>query len=162
MKWSAGVLFILITGGLIYMEHKKGISTPLSNVMLPRGIRNNNPLNIEYNQANNWRGQVGTDGRFAIFEDDKWGFRAAARILRSYQKRGINTIHSIVHTFAPSHENNSNQYASNVSQWTGISMHSPVDARDEDTVTRILQAMARMEVGRQYSYGEVNEGVKLA
>lgn len=127
-----------------------------------RGERNNNPLNIEYNQANNWRGQVGTDGRFAIFEDDKWGFRAAARILRSYQKRGINTIHSIVHTFAPSHENNSNQYASNVSQWTGISMHSPVDARDEDTVTRILQAMARMEVGRQYSYGEVNEGVKLA
>ncbi|MGF1702528.1 virion protein [Photobacterium makurazakiensis] len=128
----------------------------------PRGIRNNNPLNIEYKASNKWRGQVGSDGRFSIFEDDKYGFRAAARVLRSYQKRGVNTIDSIVHTFAPSHENDSDHYANMVSQWTGYGKHQMLDAKNNDTVAVVIQAMARMEVGRQYPLSEVMEGVKLA
>lgn len=127
-----------------------------------RGIRNKNPLNIEYSEHNNWQGQVGTDGRFVIFEDPKWGFRAAARILRSYQRRGVNTIHSIVHTFAPNHENASDHYASLVSRWTGIDKHQVVDAGDDKTAAAIIRAMARMEVGHRYPLSDVMKGVKLA
>ncbi len=37
-------------------------------VGVPRGIRNNNPLNIKWNAANNWNGQTGSDsGGFCIF-----------------------------------------------------------------------------------------------
>ncbi|MCW8330871.1 virion protein [Photobacterium sp. SDRW27] len=128
----------------------------------PRGIRNNNPLNIEYSKRNKWRGQVGTDGRFVIFEDDKYGFRAAARVLRSYQRRGINTIHSIVHTFAPDNENESDHYANMVAQWTGYGKHQQLDVHNDDTAMVVIKAMARMEVGHSYSTAEVMEGVALA
>ncbi|UXI02745.1 virion protein [Photobacterium sp. TY1-4] len=127
-----------------------------------RGIRNHNPLNIEYSERNQWRGQVGTDGRFAIFEEPKWGFRAAARILRSYKRRGVKTIHDIVHTFAPSHENNSDHYANMVSRWTGYGKHQVVDVENDDTAAVIIQAMARMEVGHRYPISDVMKGVKLA
>ncbi|MGF1874903.1 virion protein [Photobacterium frigidiphilum] len=127
-----------------------------------RGIRNKNPLNIEYSQHNNWNGQQGTDGRFCIFSDNKYGFRAGARVLRSYQRRGINTIYSIVHTFAPANENNSNHYADMVSKWTGIPKNEPINALNDSQVAKVLQAMARMEVGHKYSMSAVLEGVKLA
>ena len=128
----------------------------------PRGIRNKNPLNIEFSTRNNWRGQVGSDGRFSIFEDDKWGFRAAARVLRSYKKRGVNTIQSIVHTFAPNHENDSDHYANMVAKWTGYDKHQRIDVGNDDVAAKVIKAMARMEVGHKYTIGEVMEGVKLA
>lgn len=128
----------------------------------PRGIRNNNPLNIEFSTRNNWQGQVGSDGRFCIFQDDKYGFRAATRVLRSYQKRGINTIQSIVHTFAPSHENDSDHYANMVAKWSGYDKNKMLDVRNDDVAAKVIKAMARMEVGHKYTIGEVMEGVKLA
>ncbi|WP_211321737.1 virion protein [Photobacterium indicum] len=127
-----------------------------------RGIRNKNPLNIEYNKRNNWLGQQGTDGRFCIFSDNKYGFRAGARVLRSYQRRGINTIHSIVHTFAPSHENETDHYANMVSEWMGISKHAPIDVSNDHVAANIIKAMARMEVGHSYPINTVLDGVKLA
>lgn len=132
------------------------------NKHLARGIRNRNPLNIEFNQRNQWLGQLGHDGRFVIFESSIYGFRAATRILRSYQGRNINTIHHIVHTFAPSHENHSEYYVDRVSQWSGFSQHQRLDMNCNDTAARLIQAMARMEVGHQYTLSEVMAGVRLA
>jgi hypothetical protein len=41
--------------------------------MLPRGIRNNNPLNIRLNPDNRWQGRVSpklnSDGAFEQFQD---------------------------------------------------------------------------------------------
>ncbi|WP_428466678.1 hypothetical protein [Photobacterium minamisatsumaniensis] len=37
-----------------------------------------------------------------------------------------------------------------------------IDAKNNNTVVVVIQAMARMEVGRQYPLSEVMEGVKLA
>lgn len=54
---------------------------------LPRGIRNNNWLNIKYSPRNRWKGQVGNDGTFCIFSDPVFGIRAARKILKSYLKR---------------------------------------------------------------------------
>ena len=36
---------------------------------VPRGIRNNNPGNIEFNEANPWSGSAGHDGRFIKFKE---------------------------------------------------------------------------------------------
>ncbi|HFX8036006.1 TPA: hypothetical protein ACIF5E_004931, partial [Escherichia coli] len=41
-----------------------------------RGIRNNNPGNLEYSKTNPWVGQTGDDGRFAKFETPEHGIRA--------------------------------------------------------------------------------------
>ena len=60
-----------------------------------RGIRNNNPLNIEAGE--NWQGLKGTDGRFAIFETAEHGIRAAARILRTYARS--TALHRLIKLF---------------------------------------------------------------
>lgn len=66
-------------------------------VGVPRGIRNNNPLNIKFNAANDWNGQTGKDsGGFCIFDNPQNGVRAAAKILNSYKKLGLTTIRQIV------------------------------------------------------------------
>ena len=50
---------------------------------LPRGLRNNNPLNIRKG-AQRWQGQTGNDGAFCIFESMEYGYRAAFRLLHTY------------------------------------------------------------------------------
>ncbi|MGF1888848.1 virion protein [Photobacterium profundum] len=131
-----------------------------------RGERNNNPLNIRESKGDttHWQGERVTDDdkAFEEFTHVKFGFRAGARILKSYNRRGINTIHSIVHTFAPTNENDSDHYADMVSKWTGISKHLPINVNNNQTVTKVLQAMARMEVGKQYPFDAVRKGVELA
>lgn len=53
----------------------------------PRGIRNNNPGNIDFNSRNNWQGQLGveTGGRFAIFDTPENGIRALGKLLINYR-----------------------------------------------------------------------------
>ena len=70
-----------------------------------RGWRNNNPLNIEYNPRNRWRGQVGSDGRFAIFSSREYGYRAAIVILRNYRRRyGLRTLKEMIWRWCPPSE----------------------------------------------------------
>ncbi|MDR8284944.1 hypothetical protein FPK77_25135, partial [Acinetobacter baumannii] len=57
-----------------------------------RGIRNNNPGNLEASSSNPWVGQTGSDGRFAKFETPEHGIRALGRNLISYQRQGIDTV----------------------------------------------------------------------
>ncbi|MSH34709.1 hypothetical protein GKF49_25355, partial [Escherichia coli] len=61
-----------------------------------RGIRNNNPGNLEYSKTNPWVGQTGDDGRFAKFETPEHGIRALGRNLMSYQRQGIDTVSEII------------------------------------------------------------------
>jgi len=69
----------------------------------PRGIRNNNPGNIEDGPfAKSMPGYAGTDGRFAIFQNPQAGQQAMDRLLTSYGNRGINTPQAIAARWAPS------------------------------------------------------------
>ena len=53
--------------------------------MTPRGIRNNNPLNIRRSPGQTWQGEcpVQTDKAFVQFRSMKWGIRAAFIISQS-------------------------------------------------------------------------------
>ena len=65
----------------------------------PRGIRNNNPLNIV--QTNdNWQGlrHPQYDKRFCEFVDMAHGYRAAFIILKNYIARKTVRIHGIFYT----------------------------------------------------------------
>ena len=54
-----------------------------SDASAPRGIRNNNPLNIEDGDfARSQPGYVGSDGRFAQFQTPQHGVAAADSLLR--------------------------------------------------------------------------------
>nr|WP_237733180.1 structural protein [Vibrio fluvialis] len=132
----------------------------------PRGVRANNPLNIESNPANNWLGKVtpSVDSRFETFRAPEYGFRAGAILLRNtYQGRyGLETVREIIHKFAPSHENDSDHYAGFVAGQLGTSPDAPINLQSDAMLARMLHAMSVMEVGRHYSLEQALEGVRMA
>ncbi|WP_131825116.1 hypothetical protein [Salinivibrio sp. PR919] len=129
-----------------------------------RGIRNKNPLNIEYSKNNDWHGQVGHDGRFAIFSSPVYGFRAAARIIANYrEKHGIDTLAGVIGRWAPKSENSTDAYINYVAEQAGLAPNSVIDASN---IVSVLAAMVAFENGAEYaSYYDTDtiaKGVQLA
>ena len=120
--------------------------------MTARGIRNNNPGNIE--KAKNgatWSGEVwpGDDKRFSTFQSMAWGCRAIMRILRTYHKgHGLQTVEEIVGRWAPSNENNTQSYALHVASAIGRATDERIPFDDDPTYyLAIAKAIARHECG---------------
>lgn len=91
---------------------------------LPRGIRNNNPLNIRRTGKDQWRGLRNTqsDKSFCQFETLEYGWRAAFCLLTRtyYRKYRSYTIRAVISRWAPPTENKTEAYIRNVSRLTGI------------------------------------------
>lgn len=130
----------------------------------PRGIRNNNPGNIEFNESVNWRGQTGTDGRFAKFESPVLGIRALARILKNYKRiHGINTVADVISRWAPSVENDTAAYVRSVAKATGFGAADEIDLEDPEVLSKIIPAIIKHENGKQpYEDETIREGISLA
>lgn len=120
---------------------------------LPRGIRNNNPLNIV--KGNSWKGERAnqTDKRFEEFESMAMGLRAGFILLRNYiegtktRPTKFNTIRKIVSRWAPPSENYTQRYIDNVCKWSGLLPDEVVQFRERRKMVAIVQAMAKMECG---------------
>lgn len=129
----------------------------------PRGIRNNNPLNIRI--GNTWLGerQNPTDPAFEEFVTMAYGYRAAFCILRRYIRRyKKNTISSIISTWAPANENNTQKYIDFVSSKLGINPDVTINYEDEETMTKLVAAMQIMECGVPADMSSVIRGYKMA
>ena len=89
----------------------------------PRGIRNNNPLNIR-RSGDKWQGLkvLQEDKAFFQFSEMKWGWRAAFRLLchTYYGKYKLRTIRDIITRWAPPKENNTEAYIRRVTDRIGI------------------------------------------
>lgn len=123
--------------------------TQFSDTSLPRGYRNNNPLNVRKNAANAWKGKVvpGTDPAFEQFITMAYGYRCALYLLRKYIGQGNNTIRKIINKWAPPSENNTDGYISHVAGRSGISADTVLSPTDQDKLCRIAYAMAWVENG---------------
>ena len=99
-------------------------------MMLPRGIRNNNPLNIRRTAKDQWKGLRAqqTDASFCQFERLEFGWRAAFYLLTRtyYYKYRLFTIRAIINKWAPPQENLTSTYIANVSRLTGIAPDEPI------------------------------------
>ena len=109
-------------------------------MMLPRGIRNNNPLNIRRTAKDQWKGLRAqqtdasfcqaqqTDASFCQFESLEYGWRAAFYLLTRtyYYKYRLFTIRAIINKWAPPQENLTSTYIANVSRLTGIPPDEPI------------------------------------
>lgn len=117
---------------------------------LPRGLRNNNPGNIKYNAANNWQGQVGSDGTFAIFSSYKWGIRAMMKLLMNYyNNNGLRTVRGIVSKWAPAGSgegNPTNAYINKVANEIGVHPDDQL-AYEYNTFAALVISMAAFETG---------------
>lgn len=121
---------------------------------LPRGIRNNNPLNIRRSSANNWQGMADeqTDNAFCVFSSMFFGFRAALKIIRNYLRyqSSITTPADIVRRWAPPSENNTKAYIERVASLSGVKMDNTIRFGDKHKICKIVRAMAIVENGPSF------------
>ena len=130
---------------------------------LPRGLRNNNPGNIEKSKET-WVGAVGNDGRFLKFQTPEYGVRAMARIIKNYQKNyGIDTVEKLIHRWAPPSDNNpTDKYVNYVSKLSGFAKDQKLDLTHETTLLKIMDAMIKFENGRGLDARTVMKGIRLS
>lgn len=122
----------------------------------------NNPLNIRYNPNNKWLGQIGKNKNgFVIFDNAQNCYRAGAKILASYKKRGIDTIKEIITTWAPPSDNNpTSGYINFVCKELNM---LPDDLIQPEKYAEFLIALTRFEIGSfPYTVAMVKSGVKAA
>lgn len=120
----------------------------------PLGIRNRNPLNIRYNKQDLWLGMFGQESGFCKFKSFVWGYRAAFRLLKTYNdKYQLFTIKDIIKRWAPPSENFTKIYIRNVCNMIGCveTYCIDIDSRDfrEDAIN-LVRAMASVETGVKF------------
>lgn len=128
----------------------------------PRGIRNNNPGNIE-RTLTLWQGmnpdQSG-DERFVVFASPAYGVRAMARIIRNYMGRGLTSVRAIINTWAPPIENDTDSYVNAIASSLGVNADEPLDY--DSAIIPLLKAITQHENGMQpYADSVFASGVAL-
>lgn len=129
----------------------------------PRGIRNNNPGNI--NKGIGFQGEIaGDDSRFATFKSPELGIRALAKNLMTYDRKyGLNTPAGIIGRWAPPNENNTNAYVNRVASALGVSPTTKLNMRDPVVMSKLASAIIHHENGQNpYSQEQINNGVNMA
>lgn len=154
-KYIAWGITLAAVGGIVLLNRRKQTTPSLikydmsTDKNLPRGYRNNNPLNIRIS-SNAWKGKVtnNTDGVFEQFIDMAHGYRAALATMRTYiTKYGLNTVQGIIERWAPPSENNTLAYIKHVCDYSGLTPDMVVNRNDQDTLTKMAYAMSIIENG---------------
>lgn len=129
---------------------------------VPRGIRNNNPLNIRI--GNVWLGEVmkPTDKAFEQFISMEYGIRAAYIILRRYIRRyGKDTVAEIVSTWAPSSENNTEAYINTVCRLSNLTRDEKLRFEDKEKMVALVDAMIQVECGQRVPESKIKKGYEM-
>lgn len=137
----------------------------------PRGIRNNNPGNIEKGAP--WQGLAAPEDmtdeqleepRFSVFAAPKWGIRALARLLMTYQARHrLCTVGAMIGRFAPPGENPTAAYVRFVAGRMGLTPDESFPFGEYKYARAMVEAIIEHENGVQpYSPAELDAGLMLA
>lgn len=129
-----------------------------------RCLRLNNPTCIE-KSSNNFAGEsrICTDKRFTCFYNREYGYRAAAKILLTYQREhGLITVKQMIGRWAPAQENHTRNYAAFVASRMSVGVNDRIDVTVYTTMVAMISAIARYETGEEPSHKEVAYGVLLA
>ncbi|CVF30980.1 MULTISPECIES: hypothetical protein [Serratia] len=129
-----------------------------------RGLRNNNPGNIEASDKNPWEGQIGSDGRFAKFETPEHGIRALGKnLLTYYQKHGLDTVGEIITRWAPPKENKTDAYIKAICDQLGVAADQQIDVTNPRTLAALCSGIVNHENGNQpYTDEQIGSGVSAA
>jgi hypothetical protein len=145
----------------------------------PRGIRNFNPGNIRHAKGIRWQGMAHTqtDSQFVQYLNPRWGIRAIARVLITYQDKRqaadgsrIDTVRDIIERWAPPSENDTLAYVTSVAKALGLHPdHAPLDVYHFGTMRTLVTAIIRhengpgpMPGGHWYGDALIAEGLTLA
>lgn len=131
--------------------------------IIPRGIRNNNPLNIRI--GNVWLGEVTNpnDPDFEQFISMVYGLRAGFILLRRYIRHyKRTTVPMIIAAWAPSSENNTARYIDTVCEISKIPADMNLDFADEERMIRLVDAMIYVECGQHIDEKTIRDGYRFA
>ena len=132
-------------------------------MIMSRGLRNNNPLNIRKNKTK-WQGlaDVQSDKAFFVFVAPEWGYRAALRTLQNYHRvHGLNTIRQWIERWAPPCENPTDNYIDFVCKKTGMPASAEPRISNKVVMCNIVAAMSHMENGVPAVMEDVYKGWEL-
>lgn len=143
---------------------------------IARGLRNNNPGNIDYNPRNDWQGQLPPDPaiekRFARFDCPENGIRALGKLLINYRGKdgmpgiglnGIDTVRETINRWAPSVENDTEAYVDAVADAAGVTPNAPINIRTPSILLGVVTAIIKHENGgNPYAPAVIAEGVRRA
>jgi hypothetical protein len=138
-----------------------------------RGLRNNNPGNIDRSPNNKWQGRMPREQmtvaqrdekRFEVFASPPWGIRAICVLLISYQDRhGITNVQGFIHRWAPPVENDTGAYVNRVAKAVGVKPDAYINIHEYRRMRPMVEAIIRHENGVQpYSADVIEEGLRLA
>ena len=104
-------------------------------------IATNNPGNIRFNPA--YKGCTGQNKGFCTFSSMGYGYRAILVTLTTYYtKYGLKTIRGIISRYAPATENDTENYITQVSRYSGFSANENLT---EENLIKLIPAIVRME-----------------
>lgn len=122
------------------------------------GFRNHNPGNLK--AAPN---STGNRGKFSTFASDDDGLSAMARQLMLYGDRGNNTPGGIIHTYAPSSENNTRAYIDDVTSRTRYGADQRLDLHNPEVLKTLMASMIQHEQGSQpYTEEQLKKAIQSA
>ncbi len=143
-----------------------------------RGIRNNNPGNIDFNRwafgRDPWVGEVGLEThdtpRFTTFLRPEYGVRALCKLLLTYYRHRkaadgskIDTVREFIQRWAPASENDTEAYAMMVRRAIGVRAGQEINLEDLDTLVNMALAIIHHENGKQpYLLSMVYRGAEMA
>lgn len=129
----------------------------------PRGLRNNNPLNIRLD-GTHWQGEKEPSGdkSFKQFTTMAWGYRAAMVIIRTYYtKYNRRSVSRIIYRWAPPSENDTEAYIDTVCAESGLGRFEVLDITSKDDMIALVAAMSYVENGVKAVMKDVVDGWKL-
>lgn len=111
-----------------------------------KGLDNNNPFNLEFRPNIQWRGQLGTDGRFVIFNSALNGLRAGMiNVHTKFTRDGLNTVRGLISRLSPSSENPTEAFIGFVSKRLSVSPEQPLVF--QQVIIPLSQAIVSFETG---------------
>lgn len=105
--------------------------------------RFNNPGNLRW--AEGYETSNTKSGKFAVFPTLDEGVLAATKQLQIYGQRGKNTVRDIVSKWAPSNENNTEEYIRHVVRSTKFNENEKLNLNDPYVLAKLISAMASKE-----------------
>lgn len=130
----------------------------IMNLPMPRGFRNNNPLNIRIS-SNPWQGKdiPSRDDQFETFSSMELGIRAALINLRTHLKQDKRklvrtTVSREITRWAPTTENNTSGYIMAVCKKGNFQENEIISFSNKNVMCRLLWAMTYVENGHDLPF----------
>lgn len=125
----------------------------------PLGLRNNNPFNLEHRNIG-WIGEIGTDGRFSIFDTAENGIRAGMINVHTKMTRdGANTVRKLLTLLSPAFENPLENFIQFVSRRLNVAPDQPIQFHS--SIRELSKAIIQFENGQQpFSDAEIEAALQ--